>query len=68
MVFGAGIGLIFNHISLGAELGILFSILIAEIMYESREDSNRSVVRVMVISVLGAAVILLIPKIIVYFL
>jgi F0F1-type ATP synthase assembly protein I len=67
LTIGAAIGVIFNNIAIGAGIGMLLGIAIGALIDKNTKDVKRSVIKIVVLSILGAIIVLLIPKILDFF-
>lgn len=67
LVMGAAIGIIFDNLAIGAGIGMLLGIGIGTLIDKNTKDIKHSVLKIVLISVLGAIIVWLVPRILDYF-
>lgn len=63
VVMGAAIGVILKNIAIGAGIGMLLGIVIGVLIEKNSSNMKRSVIKIVMFSILGTIIVLLIPKI-----
>lgn len=66
LLFGAGLGLIFKNIAMGAGFGMLVGIGIGGIMDKHTKSIKKDLIKIILIAIIGVILILLTPKTINY--
>lgn len=67
LVFGGAFGILFNNIAIGAGLGMLIGIVIGVLVDKNTKIIKRDIIKVILASIIGAILILSIPKLIDFF-